>query len=191
MTVKQKQNLLDFPGYYEGEVDGIWGEKSRRALEDFQKERGLTVGNFTEETANALLKAVGDWEKEEPERESSGTFWDEITFFEREEFRCTCGGRGCTGFPAEPAEQLVSNAEAARIHFGAAADVSSGVRCRLRNGELPGSAANSLHLRGKAMDFRVRGISARTLCDYVKTLPRVDEAYAIDDQFVHMGVEKD
>ena len=85
----------------------------------------------------------------------------------------------------------MSNAEAARIHFGAAADVSSGVRCRLRNGELPGSAANSLHLRGKAMDFRVRGISAGTLCDYVKTLPRVDEAYAIDDQFVHMGVEKD
>ena len=96
-----------------------------------------------------------------------------------------------SGFPAEPAEQLVSNAEASRIHFGAAADVSSGVRCRLRNGELPGSVANSLHLRGKAMDFRVRGISARTLCDYVKTLPRVDEAYAIDDQFVHMGVEKD
>ena len=74
MTVKQKQNLLDFLGFYEGKVDGIWGEKSRRALEAFQKERGLTVGNFTEETAKALLEAVGDWEGEGPERESSGPY---------------------------------------------------------------------------------------------------------------------
>ena len=52
------------------------------------------------------------------------------------------------------------------------------------------SAANSLHLRGKAMDFRIRGISAAELCAYVKQLPGVDEAYCIDNQFVHMGVEK-
>ena len=77
-----------------------------------------------------------------------------------------------------------------RIHFGNIADVSSGVRCGLRNAELPGSAANSLHLRGKAMDFRIRGISAEDLCAYVRTLPGVEEAYAIDGQFVHMGVEK-
>ena len=188
MTVKQKQNLLDFLGYYEGEVDGIWGEKSRRALEDFQKERGLTVGNFTEETAKALLEAVGNWEAEGPERESSGTFWDEITFFEREEFRCTCGGRGCDGFPAEPKERLVRNADAARKYFGNLARVSSGVRCRLRNGELPGSAANSLHMRGRAMDFCVLGVGSAKLLAFVKTLPEISEAYAIDGNYVHMGV---
>lgn len=188
MTVKQKQNLLDFLGYYEGEVDGIWGEKSRRALEAFQKERGVTVGDFSKETANALLKAVGDWETEEPERESSGTFWDEIAFFSREEFRCTCGGRGCDGFPAEPKEQLVRNADAARKHFGNVARVSSGVRCRLRNGELPGSAANSLHMRGRAMDFCVLGVGSAKLLAFVKTLPEISEAYAIDGNYVHMGV---
>ena len=188
MTVKQKQNLLDFLGFYEGKVDGIWGEKSRRALEAFQKERGLTVGNFTEETAKALLEAVGDWEGEGPERESSGTFWDEIAFFSREEFRCTCGGRGCDGFPAEPKERLVRNAEAARKNFGNVARVSSGVRCRLRNGELPGSAANSLHMRGRAMDFCVLGVGSAKLLAFVKTLPEISEAYAIDGNYVHMGV---
>ena len=101
-----------------------------------------------------------------------------------------CGGRGCNGFPAEPEERLVRNAELARIHFGSIADVSSGVRCSLRNRELPGSAANSLHLRGKAMDFRIRGVDAQTLCTYVKSLPEVDECYAIDSQFIHMGVLK-
>jgi len=28
------------------------------------------------------------------------------------------------------------------------------------------------------------------LCAYLKTLPQVDECYAIDSQFVHMGVLK-
>ena len=120
----------------------------------------------------------------------SGDFWEEIEFFSREEFRCTCGGRGCDGFPAEPRERLVRNAEKARKHFGKAAIVSSGVRCRLRNGELPGSAANSLHLSGRAMDFCVSGVSSGRLLEYVKGLPEVEEAYAIDGSFVHMGVEK-
>ena len=187
MTNLQKQYLLAFLGYDTGGLDGIWGPKSRQAAVQFQSSyMNRTDGVFDEETENRIRQVIAI-----SEQPAKPAFWNRIRYFGREEFGCTCGGRGCTGFPAEPAEQLVSNAEAARIHFGAAADVSSGVRCRLRNGELPGSAANSLHLRGKAMDFRVRGISAGTLCDYVKTLPRVDEAYAIDEQFVHMGVEKD
>jgi len=186
MTIKQKQYLLAFLGYYRESVDGIWGNASRQATECFQADfMEHTDGIFGPETEARIREVIAT--EEMPKKEN---FWEEIRYFTREEFRCTCGGRGCNGFPAEPAERLIRNAEAARIHFGAVADVSSGVRCRLRNSELSGSAANSLHLRGKAMDFRVRGISADTLCAYVKQLPGVDEAYAIDGQYVHMGVEK-
>ena len=170
MTEKQKQYLLGFLGYYGGAVDGIWGEKSRKAIEDYRKDHG----------EKDLRQAVAE----------SKDFWEKIEFFSREEFRCTCGGRGCDGFPAEPRERLVRNADKARKHFGKAAIVSSGVRCRLRNGELPGSAANSLHLSGRAMDFCVLGVSSGRLLEYVKGLPEVEEAYAIDGSFVHMGVEK-
>lgn len=188
MTVKQKQHLLAYLGYYPEPVDGIWGEKSRLATQLFQKAFMKTAdGIFGPETESRIREVV--FSGEIPEKQTAA-FWEKIRYFQREEFRCTCGGRGCGGFPAEPEEQLVANAEAARIHFGAAADVSSGVRCSLRNSELPGSAANSLHLRGKAMDFRIRGVSARELCDFVRTLPEVDEAYAIDTQYVHMGVGK-
>lgn len=138
----------------------------------------------------ALLESVADWEPVIPETESTGTFWDECPNFTRAEFKCTCGGRGCNGFPAEPRERLVRNAQTARSHFGRAANVSSGVRCKLRNSELPGSAANSLHLTGRAMDFCVEGVSAAKLLAFVKTLPEVHEAYAIDGSYVHMGVEK-
>ena len=184
MTVKQKQLLLAYLGFYTADVDGIWGDHSREATEAFQKRyMDYTDGIFGPETEKCIRKIIADGE-------TPDVFWDGIRYFQRDEFCCTCCGRGCGGFPAEPDEQLVRNAESARIHFGAVADVSSGVRCKLRNGELPGSAANSLHLQGKAMDFRVRGIPARVLCDYVKTLPQVDEAYVIDEQFVHMGVKK-
>ena len=195
MTTKQKQHLLAFLGYYTGTVDGIWGQQSKDAVIRFQKDFGLTAdGDFGEQTEARIRKAIGncddlilDISGNQPE---SADFWTEIRYFRKEEFQCTCGGRGCTGFPADPAEQLVRNAESARIYFGKIADVSSGIRCRLRNSELPGSAANSLHMRGKAMDFRIRGIGSETLLAYVKTLPNVDEAYAIDESFVHMGVLK-
>ena len=187
MNHKQKQHLLAYLGFYCGPVDGIWGEQSKAATEAFQdRDMTGTDGIFGPDTEIKIRQVIGSGEEETP----TENFRTDIQYFCREEFRCTCGGRGCNGFPAEPEERLVRNAELARIHFGSIADVSSGVRCSLRNRELPGSAANSLHLRGKAMDFRIRGVDAQTLCAYVKSLPEVDECYAIDSQFIHMGVLK-
>lgn len=187
MTDRQKQHLLAYLGFYTGVVDGIWGPQSIKATKAFQNAyMDSADGLFGPNTENRILKVIA--ENEKPKLEEN--FWDEIRYFTREEFRCTCGGRGCSGFPAEPVERLIRNAEAARIYFGAVADVSSGVRCPLRNGELPGSAQNSLHMRGKAMDFRIRGIPAYQLLEYVRQLPGVNEAYAIDDAYVHMGVDK-
>jgi len=186
MTNRQKQHLLGYLGYYTAAVDGIWGEKSRQAVTDFQQAYGLKAdGIFGEETEKRILEVIAN--REEPEERD---FWEEIEYFDRSEFKCTCGGRGCNGFPAEPAERLVRNADTARKHFGRVAIVSSGVRCTLRNAELPGSAANSLHMRGKAMDFSVAGVSSSTLEAYVRTLPEVHECYSIDGSYVHMGVQK-
>lgn len=192
MTTKQKQHLLAFLGYYTGDVDGIWGNLSQGALEAFQTAYGLPVGQFTDATEQRLREVIGSGEDVViSEKETAiGTFWDEIEFFDRTEFKCTCGGRGCNGYPAEPRERLVRNADSARKHFGKPATVSSGVRCALRNSELPGSAANSLHLSGRAMDFGIPGVSSGDLMAYVRTLPEVHEAYAIDGCYVHMGVQK-
>ncbi len=178
MTNRQKQHLLAYLGFYRIPVDGIWGPKSREAEEQFRKKYGIS----SEESIAATLKrAVA----EEEDR------WQGIWYFKREEFRCTCGGRGCNGFPAEPSGLLVKNAERIRLHFGRAVRVSSGVRCPLRNGELPGSAANSLHMQGRAVDFAVTGIGSGSVLAYVQTLPGVAEAYAIDGNYVHMGVKEE
>lgn len=180
MTNKQKQHLLAFLGRYDGQIDGIWGPKSQAAMES-------VWGKYPDlDEEAALLEAVANWYPDD----TADDFWADCPNFTREEFRCTCGGRGCNGFPAEPRERLVRNAQNARDHFGRSAPVSSGVRCQLRNSELPGSAGNSLHLSGRAMDFCVVGVSSAKLLDFIRTLPEVHEAYAIDGSYVHMGVEK-
>ena len=201
MTVKQRQHLLAYLGYYVGSVDGDWGTLSKTACTAFQKDfGGIRVDGFGgTETDKALRHAVDyDMFKTELAQDvtdnnvgnTTGTFWDEIEFFDRNEpgIACPCGR--CGGFPVEPVERLMRNADAVRRHFGKPMIPSSTVRCDAHNAELPGSAANSLHKRGKAMDFAIPGISAGNLEAYVRTLPEVHECYRIDGSYVHMGVQK-
>ena len=191
MTTLQIQSLLTYLGYDPGEVDGLPGKNTRRAVLAFQAQEELeTDGSPGPLTQAALLDAVsaGRFRAEDaptPE-ETTGTFWDEIRYFKREEFRCPCPR--CGGFPVEPDETLVRLADRVRAHFGAPANVSSGVRCQAHNDELSGSAKNSYHLRGKAMDFCVRGVSGAKLLAYVKT-QHVHYAYQISgSDYVHMDV---
>ena len=190
MDTRQIQALLVYLGYDPGEVDGLSGKNTRRAVLAFQAQEGLeqdgSPGPLTQER---LLDAVANGRFREDAKmpeESTGTWWDEIQYFSREEFRCPCGR--CGGFPVEPDETLVRLADRVREHFGEPATVSSGVRCQAHNDELSGSAKNSYHLRGKAMDFAVRGVSGSKLLAYVKT-QQVHYAYQISGaDYVHMDV---
>lgn len=74
MTARQKQNLLQYLGYYEAAVDGIWGDQSRQATEAFQRDYQLTVdGDFGDATARRILEVIATGEvptaPEQPERE--------------------------------------------------------------------------------------------------------------------------
>ena len=190
MTAQQKQCLLRYLGFYAGSVDGIWGEKSQRATIDFQlayMEATAVDGIFGAATEKRILEVIATGEEPVDDKMSAtADWWQGIRYFTRAEFRCPCGR--CGGFPVEPDEKLVRLAEQVREHFGAPVIVSSGVRCQAHNDELPGSVKNSYHLRGKAMDFCVRGVPGATLLAYVKTLP-IHYAYQINgSDFVHMDV---
>jgi uncharacterized protein YcbK (DUF882 family) len=52
-----------------------------------------------------------------------------------------------------------------------------------------GGVADSRHLTGKAMDFRVSGQTAAQVLEYVWSLPEVRYAYDIDGTYIHMDVE--
>lgn len=194
MTIKQRQHLLAYLGYYAGVVDGDWGNISYEACRVFQKDRDLTVdGCGGPETDKALRNAVANdllkTKKEEKKNGSDqpGYFWDEIAFFTREEFRCQCGGRYCSGFPAEPDETLVRLVNDLRKQAGRPAHRSSGLRCATWN-SLQKGAKNSRHIYGKAIDFYIEGISGSKLLAMAQADPRTNYAYIIEGQYVHVDV---
>ena len=160
MTAKQRQHLLAYLGYYVGNIDGDWATLSREACRWFQQDfGGIAVDGFGgPETDKALKHAVAiGFLLREPVTEdnnvpTTGTFWDEIEFFDREEFRCQCGGKYCNGFSNEPHEATVRFADAIRRRVGKPIRVNSGLRCPTWN-SIQGGVANSNHMTGGAVDL--------------------------------------
>ena len=162
-------------------VDGLAGMETSSVVAQWQQRHGQTVtGRADTVTLHQILSVAKD------KYPTDENWWDGVRYFARSEFRCKCG-RYCDGFPAEPHRLLVEQAEAVRGHFGAPVHVSSGVRCEMHNANV-GGAEGSRHKTGKAMDFRVEGQSAKTVLAFVKTLPHIRYAYAIDGSYVHMDV---
>ena len=187
MTNQQKQCLLYYLGYYNGNIDGIWGSKTRKAAKAFQKDYGLTAdGIVGEKTIKALKQAVtyGIPKVESTKKD----WWGDIKYFNKSEFACKCEGKYCKGYPAEMNEKVVKMADKVREHFGTAVIISSGLRCAKHNTNV-GGVTNSRHKLGKAIDFCVVGKKSDEVLSYVVKQSDIRYTYAINDQFVHMDVE--
>lgn len=177
MTIRQKQCLLCYLAYYDGPIDGIWGEGSRNATIAFQQAENLNVdGIFGPGTEAKILEVIN----------SSDDWWSEIQYFTRSEFACKCG-QYCGGYPAQMQRKLVKLADGARAQFGAPAMVVSGLRCAKHNANV-GGVANSRHLCGRAVDLRIQGVTADALLAYIQKQPGVRYAYKINETNVHFDI---
>lgn len=175
MTVKQEQCLLAYLGYYTGQIDGQWGSMSTAACRAFQKDYGLTADGICGAMTQKMLVAAvagtavkverpAEVEQAEADRPKIGTFWDDIRYFTREEFRCQCKGKYCNGFPVEPQEEMVRTVDEIRRRLGVPISIvtagGSGVRCPKHNADV-GGVANSEHLYGRAADLHSSASPAR------------------------------
>lgn len=160
MNIRQIQNLLDYLGYEPGVIDGAMGRNTQAAVRRFQADYGLTAdGDPGSATKKMLIGAIAGTaaKVDRPaqtgqEAGKTGTFWDDIQYFARSEFKCQCGGRYCNGYPAEPAEETVRMADEIRRRAGVPLTVNSGLRCARHNAEV-GGVSNSLHATGQAVDL--------------------------------------
>lgn len=152
MTDTQKQCLLVFLGYDTGGIGNGWGPKSKAAMTAFCRD----FGGVSEADGPQALKHAVAYGMPERDKPSTGTFWDEIEYFTREEFRCQCKGKYCNGFPAEPEEKIVRTVNEIRKRLGVPVSIvdagGSGVRCKQHNANV-GGVANSEHLYGRAADL--------------------------------------
>ena len=185
VTIKQRQHLLAYLGYYVGAIDGDWGSGSKSACTAFQKDRNLTVDGYGgSETDKALRYAVGnDLQKPEPVPDSdtgkTGTFWDEIEFFTPEEMKCKCGGKYCDGYPHEIQPLLMQILDRARRWSGHPIDIISGLRCKEWN-RIKKGVATSQHQYGEAADVYFYGVSANAALAWLQSQPDVRYAYRIE-----------
>lgn len=196
MTTLEAQLLLTYLGYEPGIIDGINGPNTKDAVKTFQEKEGLIAdGIVGKQTSDQLKNAVAKdrfYESLETPTtnpsDNTGTFWNDIKYFARNDpyIACSCGR--CGGFPVEPTEELMQLADRVREQAGAAMIPSSTVRCKQHNAEV-GGVNNSRHLLGKAMDFRIQGWSSAKTLALVKKQSGVHYTYAIDNTYVHMDVE--
>ena len=193
MNTRQIQALLVYLGYDPGEVDGLPGKNTRRAVLAFQAQEGLEQdGSPGPLTQAALLEAVACGRCRQAQASGAQTvpeWWADIRYFKRTDSGIACPCGRCGGFPVEPTERLMRLADRVREAAGAPMCPSSTVRCQAHNDELSGSVPNSRHLSGKAMDFCIRGWGADRTLALVRQQPEVRYAYAIDNRYVHMDVE--
>ena len=176
--------------------DGLAGPKTMAALALWQEGKGLpATGRVDDATWDMLMLEVPKVEQpadpvpEQGTEDQTGTFWDGIRYFKREEVRCKCGGRYCNGFPAEPKEQLVKLLDEAREHFGRPAHVISGLRDYQWN-QIQNGVANSQHMYGEAADVRIDGVSANELHAFFNGRPGVRYTYKINSTNVHVDIPK-
>lgn len=145
------QEALTGFGYRPGPIDGICGPQTRAAIVAFQTDRGLVADGLVGPLTQGFLLEGRECNKSENNNQLT-------PHFNREEFRCCCGGHYCNGFPAEMNQSLLHRLEATRMVLNSEIIVTSGVRCLLRNAEV-GGIPQSKHLRGYAVDCYAPGIS--------------------------------
>ena len=141
LTVKDRQRCLKALGFYDGAVDGLEGRQTSRAYADLQAKYFIKPddvdGKYGKNT-DILLRSAYNCRNSK--------------YFKLLEFRCKCGGKYCTGFPAEVDINLILGLNKLRAAAGGPLTITSGLRCKTWNTKQGGASA-SRHTQGKAADI--------------------------------------
>lgn len=107
-----------------------------------------------------------------------------MSFFRKEEFTCKCG----CGFDTVDNE-LLDVLNDIREHYQTPVKINSGCRCPTHN-KKEGGSDTSYHLKGKAADIVVVGISPKEVYDYFDT--KYPDTYGIGlyKNRVHIDIRK-
>ena len=84
-------------------------------------------------------------------------------YFSLKEFRCSCKGELCSGYPgvlnAGLLKRLLALREAMGLPVVIMHEAGGGMRCQEKNDATPGSVKNSYHTKWRAVDVQVPGVT--------------------------------
>ena len=153
LDIKTRKKYLNALGFDCGKVNNTWDEKCKKATLALQKKyftRKKDHDSIYGTDTDILLQSL----------------WNcrDLKYFKLEEFKCKCGGKYCTGYPAVLSRSLVTKLDKKlRPKYGAIS-IISGMRCKTWNAK-QGGVSNSRHRYGKAVDFQCaesrKGVTAR------------------------------
>lgn len=152
LSIKNRQKYLKALGFYDGKISGKEDKPLKEAYLKLQKkyfpkeEQDSKYGTKTD----ILLRSAYNCR--------------DLKYFKLEEFKCNCGGKYCTGYPAVVSRSLVLKLDQKlRPKYGAMT-ITSCLRCTTWN-RMQGGVTGSRHPLGKAADFQCaksrKGASAR------------------------------
>lgn len=159
------QNKLNELGYDCGKSDGIFGNKTKISVEDFQRRNGLKSDGIVGAITWAKLDdkpiqnpiVAYSLKKDGNTRISAD--------FSVKEFRCKDGSDYIlidTQFVKDKLQQI-------RNHFNAPVTINSAYRTETYNKKI-GGASNSYHIKGQAFDIVVKGKSPSELAKYAYSI---------------------
>lgn len=181
MTMIQKQALLAYLGYYDGPLDGLWGDKSRKATKAFQTDYNLEPdGVFGDMTAARIKQVIASGEvpiikqaaADENEAEKylqadgcyhipRGVDVQLTRNFWAHEIHCQ--GTGCCT-ESVISKRIMDLAQEIRDDIGEPLDIGtaggSGYRCPIHNAETRGASKKSLHTISDAVDLHYKNPNA-------------------------------
>lgn len=156
--VKDIQYKLNIIGYSSGIVDGVFGSNTKSAIIKFQKDFGLIGdGIVGKDTYNALDKIKLYSLKVDKDKNITENF-------RLKEFACKDGSDIVVLH-----EEFVQKIQQIRSHFNLPVTINSAYRTPEHN-KREGGSSNSYHVKGRAFDIVVKGVSPNEVAKYAQTI---------------------
>lgn len=152
-TTSRKEIMAEY-GFYSGKINSSRGGAYRKAVREVNKtflRKKFHNDTYYKET-DIVLRNL---------RRLSETGANQ--YFSLKEFRCSCKGELCSGYPgvlnAGLLKRLLALREAMGLPVVIMHDAGGGMRCQEKNDATPGSVKNSAHTKWKAVDVQVPGVT--------------------------------
>lgn len=156
--VRQLQQKLYTIGYEPGTADGIFGNKTEQAVKSFQSDAGLSKDGIVGSATRTALDKIKIYYKREDGNKSISVN------FKIKEFACKDGSETIVIH-----EEFVQKLQQIRNYFNKPVTINSAYRTREHN-KREGGSSNSYHIKGRAFDLAIAGISPNEMARYAQSI---------------------